>query len=213
MPFPGSAASGRRHRRSGRGGAGRGPLGRWPASPRRSALRECRRRGRAGRGGNFGRLAADVDTGARQADDEVGLSAILTVMSWPLEMPPSMPPALLPRNPCGRQFRSRCSVPSCSIAFEARADLDALDSVDAHHGTRRYRRRADRKPARPNPASRSLATTLMRAPMELPFLAQGIHDRPQVRRSLPDRGRRRHFPPTSSQDLTGTTVIGPSCAR
>ena len=63
---------------------------------------------------------------------EVGLTATCTTMSWPVEMPPRMPPALLRENPCG-VISSECSVPFCATAREARADLDALHRVDAHH--------------------------------------------------------------------------------
>src|SRR5439155_1056904 len=46
---------------------------------------------------------------------EVGLSAMLTRMSWPVEMPPSVPPALFERKPRGVSS-SPCSEPFCSIA-------------------------------------------------------------------------------------------------
>jgi hypothetical protein len=41
---------------------------------------------------------------------EVGLTAMLTTMSWPVEMPPRMPPALLDRKPSA-VISSPCSVP------------------------------------------------------------------------------------------------------
>ena len=41
---------------------------------------------------------------------EVGLNAIDTMTSWPVEMPPSMPPAWLDRKPSG-VISSRCSLP------------------------------------------------------------------------------------------------------
>ncbi len=44
---------------------------------------------------------------------EVGLIAMLTTMSWPVEMPPRMPPALFERKPSGASS-SQCSVPFCS---------------------------------------------------------------------------------------------------
>ena len=43
----------------------------------------------------------------------VGLIAIVTSMSWPVEMPPSTPPALLLRKPCG-VISSPCVVPRCA---------------------------------------------------------------------------------------------------
>src|SRR5258706_14616 len=45
--------------------------------------------------------------------EDVGLIAIDTVTSWPVEMPPSTPPALLERKPSG-SISSECSVPNCS---------------------------------------------------------------------------------------------------
>ena len=41
---------------------------------------------------------------------DVGLIPIVTMMSWPVEMPPRMPPALFERNPCGVSS-SPCSEP------------------------------------------------------------------------------------------------------
>ena len=46
---------------------------------------------------------------------EVGLTAMLTTMSWPVEMPPRMPPALLLRKPSG-VISSPCSLPFCATA-------------------------------------------------------------------------------------------------
>ncbi len=43
----------------------------------------------------------------------VGLIATDTRRSWPVEMPPSTPPALLPTKPCGVSS-SPCSVPRCA---------------------------------------------------------------------------------------------------
>src|ERR1019366_7871206 len=48
---------------------------------------------------------------------EVGLSATFTTMSWPEEIPPSTPPALLLLNPVGVSS-SRCSDPSCATALK-----------------------------------------------------------------------------------------------
>jgi hypothetical protein len=45
--------------------------------------------------------------------DEVGLIAIDTVMSCPVEIPPSTPPALLPTKPSGVSS-SPCSEPFCA---------------------------------------------------------------------------------------------------
>ncbi len=69
---------------------------------------------------------------------DVGLTAMLTTRSWPEEMPPSVPPAWLDRNPCGVSS-SRCSEPRCATLRETCADLDALDGVDAHHRVRQVR--------------------------------------------------------------------------
>ena len=44
--------------------------------------------------------------------DEVGLTAIDTTMSCPVEMPPRMPPALFETKPFG-VISSECSVPFC----------------------------------------------------------------------------------------------------
>ena len=43
----------------------------------------------------------------------VGLIAMLTVMSYPVEMPPSTPPALLPTKPADVS-ESPCVVPRCA---------------------------------------------------------------------------------------------------
>jgi hypothetical protein len=43
-------------------------------------------------------------TGAGVRMELVGLMAMDTVMSWPVEMPPSTPPALLPPKPSRRQL-------------------------------------------------------------------------------------------------------------
>ena len=45
--------------------------------------------------------------------EEVGLIAIETVMSCPVEIPPSTPPAWLPTKPCGVSS-SPCSEPFCA---------------------------------------------------------------------------------------------------
>src|SRR6266566_5074627 len=74
-------------------------------------------------------LASIVRRGSRML--EVGLSAIDTVTSWPVEMPPSTPPLLLETKPCG-VISSPCSLPFCTMA-QARADLHALHRMDAHH--------------------------------------------------------------------------------
>ena len=44
---------------------------------------------------------------------DVGLIAILTVIGWPVEMPPSTPPELLLANLPSR-ISSECSVPFCA---------------------------------------------------------------------------------------------------
>ncbi len=62
----------------------------------------------------------------------VGLMAIDTTRSCPVEMPPSTPPAWLLRKPSG-DSSSPCSLPFCVTHAEAGADLHALDGVQAHH--------------------------------------------------------------------------------
>ena len=58
---------------------------------------------------------ARVDVVARGVRIElVGLIASETVMSWPVEMPPSTPPALLLANPAGVSS-SPCAEPHCAI--------------------------------------------------------------------------------------------------
>ena len=59
------------------------------------------------------------------------LMAMLTVMSCPVEMPPSTPPALLLAKPCGVSS-SPCWC-RAGRRWRSRRDLDALDRVDAHH--------------------------------------------------------------------------------
>ena len=131
-----SSASASPRRRSARGGAARGPSARAPASLRRSASRECRRTGRAGRAcpRSTGCPALSIERRSRRIV-EVGFTAIVTTMSWPVEMPPRMPPALFDRNPCG-VISSRVLAASLRDAREARADLHALDGIDAHHRLR-----------------------------------------------------------------------------
>ena len=62
------------------------------------------------------------------------MKATDTTTSWPLEMPPRMPPAWLLRKPSAVIIRSRCSVPGWATLVEAGADFHALGRVDAHHG-------------------------------------------------------------------------------
>ena len=77
-----------------------------------------------------------VGTGVRI--DEVGLKPTRTTTGWPVEMPPTMPPAWLDRK-CGRpsgpaRIASAFSSPLQPRGAEAVADLDALHRVDRHAG-------------------------------------------------------------------------------
>ena len=58
----------------------------------------------------------------------VGLMAMLTVMSCPVEMPPSTPPALLLAKPLRRELVAMLGA-ALGDAGEAGADLDALTAL------------------------------------------------------------------------------------
>ncbi len=83
-------------RRSGRGGAGRRRRGRRPSSPRPPG---AARRPTQGRGGPWCGCRPDGRASSREwrgvRIEEVGLSAARATTGWPVEMPPSTPPALL----------------------------------------------------------------------------------------------------------------------
>ena len=69
--------------------------------------------------------------------DDVGLTEKRTTMSWPVEMPPRMPPAWFEEN-TGPSVTHGDFV-GIRLTREARcchafADFDALDGVDRHHG-------------------------------------------------------------------------------
>ena len=156
-------------------------------------------------------VAVDVDRAARESMMlEVGLSAMLTTMSWPEEMPPSTPPALFERKPAGVSS-SRCCAALLLDGREAGADLHALDRVDAHHRVRdvgiepvehrlaESRRHAgrDHVHARADRIARRDAarSCMLRAP-----------------RAATDRGRRTDCRTTLASDF-GSRRSGPSCAR
>ena len=97
---------------------------------------------------------------------DVGLRAMCTTRSWPLEMPPSTPPAWLLLKPSGVSV-SRCSLPFCSITpkpspistpFTALMPIMAL----AMSASRRS------KTGSPNPTGIPVATTETFAPIESP---------------------------------------------
>jgi len=88
---------------------------RAPASLRRSALRRriCRRRVLAGPKVSTGcRCAREIDRGTRLRSELVGYYRMLTVISFPLECPPSWPPALLLRSPRRATARRNASLPA-----------------------------------------------------------------------------------------------------
>jgi hypothetical protein len=131
--LPGIAASGRRHRRTAPDGAGHDRSAPAPAWPRQSAWRECRHRDRAAPGWRPRWHCPAIDRARAWAIDEVGLIAMLTTISCPVEMPPSTPPALLTGS-LAASFRRHARCPSGPPKRKAGADLDALDGIDAHHG-------------------------------------------------------------------------------
>jgi hypothetical protein len=98
----------------------------------------------------------------------VGFNARRATMRWPVEMPPSTPPALLLRKPSG-VISSRCSVPFC--ATEAKpapisTPLTALMPINAWAMSASSRS----KTGSPSPGGRPSATTVTSAPMESPDL-------------------------------------------
>ena len=123
-------------RRSARDAAARGRSASAPSSLRRSASRGCRRTGswRPCVSIDRRRPAMSIVWRVKRMLD-VGLTATTTTMSWPVEIPPRMPPALLGRKPSG-VISSRVLGAFLRDGREARADLDALDRVDAHHVVR-----------------------------------------------------------------------------
>ena len=100
--------------------------------------------------------------------DDVGFTASVTTMSWPVEMPPRIPPAWFDRNPSRRHLVGVLAA-ALRDAREAGADLDPLHGVDPHHRLREV----GVEPAvdRLAPADRhAAATTVIFAPQESPDL-------------------------------------------
>ena len=99
---------------------------------------------------------------------EVGLKATRATTSWPEEMPPRMPPALLPRNPSG-VISSRCSVPFCrtdSKPAPISTPLAALMLIRAWAMSASRRS----KTGSPQPGGTPVAVTVTSAPTESPDL-------------------------------------------
>ena len=94
--------------------------------------------------GSWRPLVDDLDLVAERSIERrgvrielVGLTAKRTTMSWPVEMPPRMPPALLDRK---QRLAVVADADLVGVVLagqrrgrEAGADLDALDRIDAHH--------------------------------------------------------------------------------
>ena len=169
---------------------------RRPSSLRPPARRECRRTDRGGPWWRFPRSRRAVDRFARGVRiEEVGFTAKRTTIGWPVEMPPSTPPAWferkrgLPSLP-GAHFVGVLFAGECG-GGEARADLDALHRVDAHHRARRARRRACRRPARPSRRARRWPALRSTAPAEEPALRVVVEEffpaRGGVRVGAPER--------------------------
>ena len=120
---------------------------------------------------------------------EVGFSAMLATMSCPEEMPPSVPPAWLLRNPCARDLVAVLGALLLD-AGKAGADLDALHRVDAHEGVGDIRVQAIEdglaQPRR-NPGGHHVDA---RAD-GVALLAQSVHVGLQFRHRVPHRDRRR----------------------
>ena len=67
--------------------------------------------------------------------EEVGLKPTRSTMSWPVEMPPRMPPALLEAKPLASVRGGVAPLRAVALhGGEAVADLDRLGGVDGHHG-------------------------------------------------------------------------------
>ena len=107
-----------------------------------------------------------VRRGRRMLD--VGLIAIDTTMSCPVEMPPSMPPALFEET-LGRHLVAVLGAELLD-AREARADLDAFHGVDAHHGLGDVRIEAIVQRLAEAEGT-PLAMTVIRAPTDSPTCA------------------------------------------
>ena len=122
--------------RTGRDGAAGDRPARRPPSPRPPAWRGCRRRDRGGPWCELDLLAERGRRCARSRGSSWSASPpSRQTMSWPVEMPPRMPPAWLVRNagsPSCMRISSAFSSPLIAAVGEAVADLDALHGVDAH---------------------------------------------------------------------------------
>ena len=105
---------------------------------------------------------------------EVGLRAMLATTSCPVEMPPRIPPAWLPRNPSG-VISSRCSVPFCSTEANPAPISTPLDGVDPHQGGSELgvELSIDRLP---EPARDPGGPHRDPRPDGIPFLAKRVHE-------------------------------------
>ncbi len=139
---------------------------------------------------------------------EVGLRAMWAIISWPLEIPPRMPPAWLERNPSG-VISSRCSVPFC--ATEAKPSpistpLTALMLISAC--ARSASKRS--KIGSPKPTGTPDATTEILAPTELPSL-RNASMYSAICSAAAASGEKNGLLATSSQlKFAGSIAIGPS---
>ena len=100
-----------------------------------------------------------MERGAGRRMLDVGLIAMLTTISCPVEMPPRDAAGVVGEKPAG-VISSPCSGALLRHRGKTGADLDALHRVDAHHrvgdlGVQPVR------PARPSPAARRAVTTVI----------------------------------------------------
>ncbi|MNE45976.1 hypothetical protein D3C80_1402940 [compost metagenome] len=121
---------------------------------------------------------------------EVGLSAMLTTMSWPEEMPPRMPPAWLLAKPAG-VISSRCSEPFCSTTAKPSpisTPFTALMPIMAWAMSASSRSNT----GSPSPTGTLRAMTATLAPMLLPsFLRARMYS--SRASSLPASGKKKGF--------------------
>ena len=140
---------------------------------------------------------------------EVGLSAMLARMSWPEEIPPSIPPALFCRKPSG-VISSRFSVPRISTT---RKPAPISTPLTALMLIRAWARSASRRSntGSPSPGGTPLATTSTRAPMESPdFLSASM--KRAISSATSASGQKNGLRSTSSQSKAAGRS-GPSWAR
>ena len=142
--------------------------------------------------------------------DDVGLTAIATTMSCPVEMPPRMPPAWFDTNPCG-VISSRCSVPCCATLAKPApisTPLTALMPIIACAMS------ASSRPYTGSPQPTGHAGRDDRDPRadRIAGLAQRVHERLELGHDRRVGDEERVVVARASQRSNGI-AFGPSCVR